>query len=138
MERMTKLISILERLEKLSSSILSKMVPIKKYIIANEQELIDSIRDRTDLLEEVIVQKIQRSLAEYSEPASCFKSEYETFADGVTTNDQDKITSAPFLSEVWYGDYYDGHEEYNALVRLEHDLDNTNKSLTLEFIIDNI
>lgn len=139
MEKINNLTQILNTIEQHSSSILTKAVPIFKFIDREPNTIIESIRERlhNHLSDELIIKAIQDVLDELITDARFVREEIDSFVESVLENDTDSIMKTEFLASVWFGDYSDGeYSGYEALVNLEKDLNNYMKRMSYEGIVD--
>lgn len=128
MEKLQKLTETLASIKKISKDILENMLPIMDSITNKNCEIIEEVVYRTKLDNKEVTEYVQDLTIEMIEDAECISKEIDKFAICVSKGKQkirDNITEYPYLSDVWYGDTYDGKDGVDALLELLKELQNT-------------
>lgn len=138
MERLSTLVKTLTSLKKVSIDIISNMVPIMSEIAESGSEIIGEISDRTGADVTVVEEYVQSLTLEIISDAEKVKAQIDAFAlatESGPDNVDAKISSYPFLAEVWFGDIYekDGIEALQILLgELKSELSKTTDDWIIE------
>ena len=139
MNTLVGLVDNLRLVKETSSDILHAMLPIMKKIQQyNNDVLCDVKLELGDVSDEVIQNKLQDICLELIRDAQIIRKEIDLFALSTTTNSgvESKIKECPYMTNVWFGDFYEDCEGSEAIFKLTEDLKLNLGNCNEDWIID--
>lgn len=140
MNTLASLVDNLNSVKASSAGILHTMLPI---MIKMEQPTNDILADiKLELKgvpDEEIICKLQDICLELIRDAQIIRKEIDIFALSATTHAgvESKIKECPYMTKVWFGDFYEECEGAKSIVKLKEDLYLNLKNCNEDWIIDN-
>lgn len=131
---------LLNELDKSSKDVLKKLLPIMKNIDEKDSKIIEEIafitkkKHKTSTIKEWLEMKTMAML----EDAEKVSDEFENFQKNLLLSDQDlekNVDKYPFLSQVWYGDMFNGKTEGEAIEFLVKEFSEICKNCTEDYFI---
>ena len=139
MQRLKKLNSVLEEIDKTSRKILKRALPIMKELEDIDSYLVDDYLDKTggDNREEAL-ERLQNISLQLISDSEIVQKEIVNFSESVIQGEEgleNQSDQFPFLLEVWCGDMY-GESDIDGLRLLSNDLKRQLLDVTDERLIE--
>lgn len=134
-----KSVVIFHSLKTKSKEIVSKMVPIMEQLLEEENEIVDEVEYVVQLPRATLLAWLQQYALSLIADAEHVKNEIETFEKYYALGPEKlekEMQKYPFLACVWYGDTYDGKDEFEALIFLLKNLSEESSNLDENHLID--
>jgi len=142
MDSLINLVYDVKSIKKVSSQILENTLPIMKTLTTDDNYIVDMVIEKLEFKANIDKSGILNQLRAISlnliDDARKILKEIDVFAKSVTTNSgiESKIKECPFLTQVWFGDFYADLESHKAIKQLNNDLIDMLKLSTEDAIID--
>ncbi len=137
MEKLNRLVGVVDNLNKICEKIIRKSVPVMKRILNDKEKLIAQFQEQHPNLDEKNIRKqLQEISLSFIADAKVVKRELDPFINNLL--DGEKLSSSEgFFMELWSGDVYEC-EGIDALEELLKDLENQLLNCTLDYVMNKI
>ena len=140
MEKLEQLFNDLNSLKIVSSKIIGTIIPIMNNMKTDNSMMIDMVIERVgdNVERKKILSTLQFISLSLVDDARRISKEIESFIESVTTNSgvESKISDCPFLTQVWFGDFYNNIDGGDAIKELNTDLIKTLNIINHDYIIN--
>ena len=117
-------------------------IPIMKNMKTENSMMVDMVMENVGEItsKDKILSKLQFASLSLVDDARRISKEIDSFMESVTTNSgvESKISDCPFLTQVWFGDFYDNIDGGDAIKQLNIDLIETMNSINHDAIINRV
>lgn len=137
MEQLNSITETLNKVYKLSTNIIQRILPYMEEISEPDNDFIMNIKmSIPDISDSKAQEVLQRAAIQLSRDAKAVKREIGEFSSAILRLGRSlKDSNCPYMKEVWYGDMY-GEEGLDGLVQLKNDLQIQYNNLSEDTILE--